>query len=242
MIRHMIGRDLTTLYRSPASPPGDAVLELRGVSTSYRPVGRSICASVAGTSASRDWSVSGRTELARTIFGLDAPVAGEVCGQWRAGCRRAGRERRSRAACSWSRRIANPSGLVLDFPIPLERHPGECRPLFAPRPDRHGSRKRAEAASQRERLDIRTPSPSATRGALSGGNQQKVVLGKWLAMAPQVLVFDQPTRGIDVGAKTEIYPMMRELAANGVPATLDDLVRHGRGPLLGPWATGHGAP
>jgi ribose transport system ATP-binding protein len=51
---------------------------------------------------------------------------------------------------------------------------------------------------------------------LSGGNQQKVVLGKWLTMAPKVIIFDEPTRGVDVGAKTEIYGLMRELANSGV--------------------------
>jgi ribose transport system ATP-binding protein len=53
-------------------------------------------------------------------------------------------------------------------------------------------------------------------GALSGGNQQKVVLAKWLAMEPRVIIFDEPTRGIDVGAKNEIYTLMRELADRGV--------------------------
>ena len=62
-----------------------------------------------------------------------------------------------------------------------------------------------------------TFSPSATSavGNLSGGNQQKVVLGKWLSMAPTVLIFDEPTRGIDVGAKYEIYLLINELAAQG---------------------------
>ena len=69
---------------------------------------------------------------------------------------------------------------------------------------------------QRDRLDIRCPSVSAEVGSLSGGNQQKVVLAKWLSMAPRVLIFDEPTRGVDVGAKEEIYRLMRELADHGV--------------------------
>jgi ribose transport system ATP-binding protein len=65
-------------------------------------------------------------------------------------------------------------------------------------------------------INIKTPSPNARAANLSGGNQQKVVLAKWLALAPRVLIFDEPTRGIDVGAKAEIYTLMRELARQGV--------------------------
>ena len=67
-----------------------------------------------------------------------------------------------------------------------------------------------------ERLRVKTPGPEQVVRYLSGGNQQKVVLGKWLAMEPQVLLMDEPTRGIDVGAKQEIYALMEELAARGV--------------------------
>ena len=67
-----------------------------------------------------------------------------------------------------------------------------------------------------ERLRVKTPGPEQVVRYLSGGNQQKVVLGKWLAMEPRVLLMDEPTRGIDVGAKQEIYALMDELAARGV--------------------------
>ena len=69
---------------------------------------------------------------------------------------------------------------------------------------------------QRQRLDIRSRGVSAPASSLSGGNQQKVVLAKWLSMEPQVLIFDEPTRGVDVGAKSEIYRLMRELSDHGV--------------------------
>jgi len=67
----------------------------------------------------------------------------------------------------------------------------------------------------RDRLDIRTPGWRQTVGNLSGGNQQKIVIGKWLSMHPDVLIVDEPTRGIDVGSKSEIHKLIRELAANG---------------------------
>ena len=73
-----------------------------------------------------------------------------------------------------------------------------------------------QAEKSRRELDIRAPNVAVRAGALSGGNQQKVVLAKWLAMSPRVIIFDEPTRGIDVGAKSEIYRLMRKLADAGV--------------------------
>ena len=67
-----------------------------------------------------------------------------------------------------------------------------------------------------EKMKIKTPSSRQIVRFLSGGNQQKVVLGKWLAMKPKVLLLDEPTRGIDIGAKQEIYALMEELAKEGV--------------------------
>ena len=72
------------------------------------------------------------------------------------------------------------------------------------------------AERQKDRLDIRAPNVEVETGALSGGNQQKVVLAKWLTMNPRVLICDEPTRGVDVGAKSEIYGMLRDLADAGV--------------------------
>ena len=67
----------------------------------------------------------------------------------------------------------------------------------------------------REKLAIKTPSWRQPTAVLSGGNQQKIVIGKWLSMKPRVLVVDEPTRGIDVGSKSEIHQLLRELAAQG---------------------------
>jgi ribose transport system ATP-binding protein len=71
------------------------------------------------------------------------------------------------------------------------------------------------ARAQRMRLKIRAPDVGTSVGSLSGGNQQKVVLAKWLSMRPKVLIFDEPTRGVDVGAKQEIYEMLRRLTDAG---------------------------
>jgi len=74
----------------------------------------------------------------------------------------------------------------------------------------------ANADAQKQRLNIRTPNVTTRVGSLSGGNQQKVVLAKWLSMKPKVMIFDEPTRGVDVGAKKEIYDILRGLADAGV--------------------------
>jgi ribose transport system ATP-binding protein len=79
-----------------------------------------------------------------------------------------------------------------------------------------GAAERKVAKQQVRRLSIKAPSIDMEAVTLSGGNQQKVVLGKWLSMQPRVMFFDEPTRGIDVGAKGEIYALMRELADQGV--------------------------
>jgi ribose transport system ATP-binding protein len=77
-------------------------------------------------------------------------------------------------------------------------------------------RERELAKSMCQRLNVRTPGIGQTVSLLSGGNQQKVVLAKWLARSPRLLILDEPTRGIDVGAKTEIYSLMDQLAGQGV--------------------------
>ncbi len=215
MIRMMIGRDLKTLYRVPAQPPGEAVLQLDGVRTSYRPeqpvsldVRQGEILGLAGLVG------SGRTELARAIFGLDPLKGGSI--------RIAGAP-----AAITSPRVAighglylipedrKRSGLILDFAIrsnvTLASMDAHSRFGLVDR-----QAEEANAEQQRRSLDIRTPTVAVKAGALSGGNQQKVVLAKWLSMAPKILVFDEPTRGVDVGAKNEIYGLMRALSDRGV--------------------------
>src|SRR5690606_18888062 len=106
-------------------------------------------------------------------------------------------------------------GLVLDFPIRsnvtlANLAESARRGLLDPAAEDR------QARDQRDRLDIRAPDVTVRAASLSGGNQQKVVLAKWLSMRPRVLIFDEPTRGIDVGAKNEIYRLMRELSDHGV--------------------------
>jgi ribose transport system ATP-binding protein len=215
MIRHMIGRDLKTLYRPPAQAAGDAVLELSGVRTVYRPhqavdldVRRGEILGLAGLVG------AGRTELARTVFGLDPLLGGAIAIDGRPvriGSPRAAIDHGLYLVPEDRKRC----GLVSDFPV---RSNITLAGLAAC--SRHGlidgGTEEAVAGRQRDRLDIRAPGMAARAGSLSGGNQQKVVLAKWLSMAPRMLILDEPTRGIDVGGKSGIYRLMRELADRGV--------------------------
>lgn len=215
MIRHMIGRELKTLYRPPASDAGDVVLELVEARTAYRPNAEVDLAIRHGEILGLAGLVgSGRTELARTIFGLDPLFGGEIRidgRKVRLGSPRAAIERGIYLVPEDRKR----AGLILPFRIRDNIGLADLGTF-----SRFGlvdrARLREQAETQKRRLDIRCPSTAVPAGSLSGGNQQKVVLAKWLSMRPKLLIFDEPTRGIDVGAKSEIYRLMRELADSGV--------------------------
>jgi len=215
MIRHMIGRELKTLYRPPRGAPGAPVLEVKSLRTRFwatqevnLTVRRGEIVGLAGLVG------SGRTELACTLFGLDRPLGGGMAidgnsvpipspqDAIRHGIYLVPEDRKR-------------SGLVLEFPIvdnvTLASLKGFSRFGLADRPS-----ERAMAERQKGALQIRTPNVDVEVRSLSGGNQQKVVLAKWLSMAPRLLIFDEPTRGIDVGAKAEIYQLMRNLSDAGV--------------------------
>ncbi|MCT7374673.1 sugar ABC transporter ATP-binding protein [Chelativorans sp. EGI FJ00035] len=214
MIRHMIGRELKMLYRPPAEPVGDKMLELVGLRTAYRP-DRSISLDVRqGEILGLAGLVgSGRTELARTVFGIEPPLAGEI---------RVGGEtvaiNKPAAAIALGLYLVpedrKRSGLLLDFSVAKNVSLANLSAVV--------SRGLFDAAAEtrlawkwKDRLAIRCSDTKVPAASLSGGNQQKVVLAKWLSMTPRVLIFDEPTRGIDVGAKHEIYTLMRSLADSG---------------------------
>ncbi|OWJ65291.1 sugar ABC transporter ATP-binding protein [Inquilinus limosus] len=216
MVRMMVGRDLRALYIPPGVAAQPDTVEIRGVRTTAWPehevtlsVGRGEILGLAGLVG------SGRTELARAVFGIDRMLAGEIRLDGKAlviGSPRAAIAQGLFLVPEDRKR----SGLVLDMTIAENvTLPGLRQVAKRWLIDGRGEAKEAEA--QRERLRIRTPSVTTTALKLSGGNQQKIVLAKWLALQPRFLIFDEPTRGIDVGAKSEIYQLMRNLADRGVP-------------------------
>jgi ribose transport system ATP-binding protein len=215
MIRLMIGRDLKSIYVPPAAPPGEAVLDIveavtdtypdRAVSLSVR---RGEILGLAGLVG------SGRTELARAVFGIDPLRHGAI--------KLDGKPIRiatPRAAIEHGVYLIpedrKRSGLLLDVSIAGNislPDLASCQRFWLV----DTIREIANALRQHERLKIRAPDVATSVGSLSGGNQQKVVLAKWLSMRPKVLIFDEPTRGVDVGAKYEIYDILRRLTDAGV--------------------------
>jgi ABC-type sugar transport system ATPase subunit len=213
IIRFMVGREVTTIYERTPQPPGEEVLRVEKLTR--RPAFEEVCFTLrAGEIVGLAGLIgAGRTELCRALFGLDAVDSGSV--------RIAGREARVR-----SPREAVGEGIAL---IPEDRqknglavllpigHNLTHANLHAVSPFgflNHRADKRASADLIR-RLRVRAESPRQLAGRLSGGNQQKVVIGKWLFRKARVFLFDEPTRGIDVGAKIEVFQLMDELARSG---------------------------
>jgi ribose transport system ATP-binding protein len=156
---------------------------------------------------------AGRTEVARAITGADPPAEGQLTIKGQAGRPRAPRDA-IRRGVGFLPEDRKTQGLV------LERSVKENLALPSlPRLSRFGwmdgAAEAALAAREVQELRIRTPSLEQKVVYLSGGNQQKVVLGKWLAADVDVLIMDEPTRGIDVAAKVEIYEEMNRLTAKG---------------------------
>jgi ribose transport system ATP-binding protein len=215
MIRLMIGRDLKSLYVPPARPRDRVVLALDHVQTRthpQRPVSLDLhggeILGLAGLVG------SGRTELARAVFGVDTLLGGTL--------RLMGEEiviRSPRDAIGRGIYLVpedrKRSSLLLDMSIAENISLPELL-KYAQGLLVHAPSEAANAERQRRVLNIKAPDVSTPVASLSGGNQQKVVLAKWLSMQPRAIIFDEPTRGIDVGAKNEIYALMRRLADSGV--------------------------
>ena len=157
---------------------------------------------------------AGRSEVAQALFGIDRTAGGQVELGGESVQISGPRDAISKGIylVPEDRRLC---GLIVDFNLREN--------ISLPGINRYStagliSREKETAAAKHacETINIKTPSPEVKAANLSGGNQQKVVLAKWLELSPRVLIFDEPTRGIDVGAKSEIYALIRRLAGEGV--------------------------
>ena len=215
IVRLMVGRDLAAVERIPPAPGERPVaLSVRGLTDAprYREVSfdlhRGEIVGLAGLVG------AGRSEVALGIFGAPPPGRGEV---WLNGERITVDRPRSamRHGIGLVPEDRKAQGLVLMHGVGTNPSLAALR-----RVSRGGmidfAAERGVVDKYVQRLRVKTPSADQVVGLLSGGNQQKVVLAKWLATHPAVLIIDEPTRGVDVGAKAEIYALMRELAANGL--------------------------
>jgi ribose transport system ATP-binding protein len=217
IVRMMVGRDLKDFFKHESgaqstAPDWFSVRNLRTLRYPNIPVsfsvGRGEVLGLAGLVG------AGRSEVALALFGVDEATSAQV------------------ALGGQPLRITTPRdaikqgiylvpedrrqcGLIVDFNIRENISlPGMQRYTTAGLIN--SAKETAAARKACEANNIKTPSPEMKAANLSGGNQQKVVLARWLTLSPKVLIFDEPTRGIDVGAKSEIYALIRKLAAEGV--------------------------
>jgi ribose transport system ATP-binding protein len=212
LISLMVGRDLDSYFPPRGKPEelGDVRLRATGVTTSLlKDISLEVRAGeIVGLAGLQG---SGRTELARALFGADRIVAGTV----EADGKRVGRGARAgiNAGMGFITEDRKLEGLALSQPI-------RDNTLLALRSLGGKQRRRLPNTVSVQELarsvELRARSLEQEARFLSGGNQQKVVLAKWLAVQPGVLIFDEPTRGVDVGAKAGIHDIMRGLAREGV--------------------------
>ena len=218
VVARMVGRDLAHSSSAPAGAPGEIVLELRGVSRAGSianvsfDVRRGEIVGMAGLVG------AGRSETARAIFGADPHDAGEILLDGRAVHFASPGDALAAgvAMCAEDRKqLALFMDKAVRWNISIARLPAISPAGFVRR-----RRERALAAGFVDRLRVRTPDLATPVRQLSGGNQQKTVLARWLATEPKLLILDEPTHGVDVGAKAEIYALIRGLAAQGIAILL----------------------
>jgi rhamnose transport system ATP-binding protein len=215
LIRLMVGRELTAVFPKQDAARGDIVLELRGVGSRAASVSNISFHVRAGEILGLAGLVgAGRTELARILFGLHPADAGEIrlCGQRVIVRSPAHAVELGIAYVPEDRRQ---HGVLLDMAVAPNITLAILRQIAA-RGWIDGARERQLGKDFVQRLGIKTPSIDAAVGSLSGGNQQKVALARWLAAEPAVLILDEPTQGVDVGAKAEIHRLISELAGRGL--------------------------
>ena len=219
LVQQMIGRPVEEYFpRHLSAGPGAELLRVRDLSSPGRLAGVSFSVRAGEIVGFAGLVGSGRSELARAIFGLDPAARGvvEVAGRrLRPGSVPAA----MRAGVGMVPEDRKRQGLVLmhggrfNFSLPILERLRRLGLIDRPR-------ERRRTREYFQRLDVRAPSIDAPVASLSGGNQQKIVLAKWLAADSKVLIVDEPTRGVDVGAKAAIHRLIDDLAGSGLAVVL----------------------
>jgi ribose transport system ATP-binding protein len=215
MVKMMVGRDLSQFYPHTPHAPGEPVLDVRNLRTPAYPLHEISFSVRAGEIVGMAGLVgAGRTEVLTTLFGATPAVGGSITVGGRVVTPRNPVEAID-AGIALVPEDRKQQGLVLvmavreNLGLPSLRRTHRAGFL-------NGGAEVRIASEMIGKLNVKTPSDRQVVQFLSGGNQQKVVIGKWLATGPRVLLLDEPTRGIDVGAKQEIYRLMEQLARSGV--------------------------
>jgi ribose transport system ATP-binding protein len=213
LIRLMVGRTITNEYPPRLHPVGDVALEVKNLmSPNVNDVSFNLhkgeILGLAGLVG------AGRTEIARLIFGADAMTSGEVVLE-NTPLKVKTPHDAINAGIGLLPEDRKTQGALLTMSI-SDNVSYSCLSRFADNGIIKPVKEREATAEFIKKLNVKTPSIDQLVGNLSGGNQQKVVLAKWLLNDCSVLIFDEPTRGIDVGAKSEIYDLMRQITEKGV--------------------------
>ncbi len=214
VVRKMVGRELTDRFPTRNQSVGETVLEVKGLTKSgyFEDINFSVRAGeIVGVSGLMG---AGRTEIMRTIFGLDSSDSGEI---WINGKKVQIKTpvQAVKLGIGFITEDRKDEGLILDFSI----KDNIVLPTLASFAPKGIIREKSETDFVNmliKRLTVKAESKDIAVGRLSGGNQQKVVIAKWVGIGPKLLILDEPTRGVDVGAKREIYQLMNELTERGV--------------------------
>jgi len=215
MIAEMVGREVGNyLNKAPSTATAEVVLEVEGLTLAgvfenirfdlHR--GEVLC--MAGLVGAR------RTDVALSLFGVQPATAGRI--RIKGAVQSIAHPRQAMAAgIAYVSEDRRKLGLAMPMPIRANISVATLGDFLGRWGRLDVERERSVAEAFRKRLNIRTPDVEIAVGTLSGGNQQKVMLAKWLNMRPEILIFDEPTRGIDVGAKAEVHDLIREFVAAG---------------------------
>jgi ribose transport system ATP-binding protein len=216
IVSMMVGRELSANYfpAKPAKPPTEPVLVVDNLLVPGAPSPVSFTAHRGEILGFAGLVGAGRTELMQAIFGVTPALGGTMLLDGLPFAPQNTREAIARGVYL-APEDRKRHGLVLPMTIAQNTSLPDVR-NYASLGFLNRSKEREVARHEVQRFRVKTPSIEVKAVNLSGGNQQKVVLGKWLAMRPRILILDEPTRGIDVGAKAEIYRHMAELAAQGI--------------------------
>ena len=215
IISDMVGREITEQFPRVSCKKGEKIFEVKNLNAGRMVRNINISLYEGEIVGLAGLMGAGRTETTRAIFGADPKTSGEIIldgktldikcpmDAIKAGVVLAPEDRKKDGLCT---------GLSIRHNLALPNLDYICNVFGV-----INSRREDDLCTKAvENLRIKTPNVEVNSGTLSGGNQQKVVVGKWLARDSRVVIFDEPTRGIDIGAKVEIYNLMNELKKNGI--------------------------
>ena len=213
LISMMVGREFNNMYGNKRVTGKEVILEVKNLTTDkVKDISFTLKkGEILGFSGLVG---AGRTELALALFGIDPIRSGEICMEGRRLNIKKPQDA-IRAGIALGPEERKEQGLFLSHSIAANLT-FQVLPQFIHHLRINKKREREIVDEFKQKLSIKMASEEQASGELSGGNQQKIVISKWLAAAPKVLIMDEPTRGIDVGAKSEIYKLMHSLAEAGV--------------------------